>query len=59
MHDPNPPAHTLTALRAPDKDFVLLPGAGHDTAPPLVEAQFRLLSGRVLPLVRATEGGRR
>ena len=42
-------------LAVPDKDFVLLPGVGHDTAAPLVEAQFRLLTERVLPLVRAAE----
>lgn len=59
MHSPKPPAYTLTALRASDKELVLWSRAGHDTAAPLLEAQFRLLSERVLPLVHAAEEGAR
>jgi pimeloyl-ACP methyl ester carboxylesterase len=37
------------AIVAPRKEFVLVPKAGHDPNPALIEAQYRVLTQRVLP----------
>lgn len=40
------------SIRAPEKALVIVPDAGHDPNPPMVDAQFRLLKERILPLAR-------
>jgi len=40
------------SIRAPQKALVLVPDAGHDPNPPMVDAQLRLLKERILPLAR-------
>lgn len=39
-------------IKAPKKEYFLLPGVGHDPNPPMVEAQFRILKSHVLPLLK-------
>lgn len=39
-------------IKAPQKEFFLLPAVGHDPNPPMVEAQYKVLKTRVLPLLR-------
>ncbi len=39
------------SISAPQKEFVLVPRAGHDPNVPLLNAQFKVLKERVLPLV--------
>jgi len=38
------------AIRAPKKEFILLPRVGHDPNPPMVDAQLKLLREKVRPL---------
>lgn len=40
------------AIKAPQKEYFLVPGVGHDPNPPMVDAQYRILKTRVLPLAR-------
>jgi len=40
------------AITAPRKDFVLVPKAGHDPNPALIEAQYRVVTQRVLPAAK-------
>ena len=40
------------AVKAPQKEFVLLPGVGHDPNPAMVEAQYRILTSRIAPLFK-------
>ena len=42
----------FNSIRAPEKALVTVPDAGHDPNPPMVDAQFRLLKERILPLAR-------
>lgn len=39
------------SLRAPKKAFVLVPHAGHDPNRPMLDAQFKVLKERVVPLI--------
>jgi pimeloyl-ACP methyl ester carboxylesterase len=39
------------AIRAPRKEYFLLPRTGHDPNPVMIEAQFNILKTRVFPLV--------
>lgn len=39
-------------ISAPAKEFVLVPRTGHDPTRALIEAHFRVLKGRVLPLAK-------
>lgn len=40
------------AIKAPQKEFFLVPMVGHDPNPPMVDAQYRILKSRILPLVK-------
>ncbi|CAN5237373.1 alpha/beta hydrolase [soil metagenome] len=40
------------SIVAPQKEFVLLPLTGHNPNPQMLEAQYRILKTRVLPLVK-------
>ncbi|MGV7211268.1 alpha/beta fold hydrolase [Oxalobacteraceae bacterium A2-2] len=40
------------SLRAPFKALVMVPGAGHDPNQAMVDAQYRVLKERILPLLR-------
>ncbi|MFK2876391.1 hypothetical protein [Rhodanobacter hydrolyticus] len=40
------------AIRAPQKAYVLVPRTGHDPNAAMVDAQYKLLIERVLPLTR-------
>lgn len=40
------------SIKAPLKEFVLVPKAGHDPNPPYLEAQWKVLNERVRPLVK-------
>lgn len=40
---PEPSKRYFDSIQAPRKQFVLVPGAGHDPNPPMVAAQYRLL----------------
>jgi len=42
-------------IAAPQKEFVLVPHAGHDPNVPLIEAQYRILSERVRPQAKRAE----
>ena len=40
------------AIKAPKKEFFLLPLTGHDPNPPMVEAQYDILKTRIAPLLK-------
>lgn len=40
------------SIRAPQKEYFLLPRTGHDHNPTMVEAQYKVLTSKVLPLLR-------
>lgn len=40
------------SIKAPQKEYFLVPAAGHDPNPPMVEAQYKVLETRVLPLLK-------
>ena len=40
------------AIKAPAKEFFLLPLTGHDPNPPMVEAQYNILTTRIAPLLK-------
>jgi pimeloyl-ACP methyl ester carboxylesterase len=40
------------SIRAPQKDFVLVPNAGHDPNPALMNAQYDILKQRIVPLMK-------
>ncbi len=40
------------AIKAPKKEYFLLPLTGHDPNPPMVEAQFNILKTRIAPLLK-------
>jgi pimeloyl-ACP methyl ester carboxylesterase len=40
---PAPSKRYFNFIQAPHKEFVLVPRAGHDPNPPMVDAQYRLL----------------
>lgn len=40
---PEPSKRYFDSIQAPRKQFVLVPRAGHDPSPPMVDAQYRLL----------------
>jgi pimeloyl-ACP methyl ester carboxylesterase len=40
---PEPSKRYFDFIQAPRKEFVLVPRAGHDPNPPMVDAQYRLL----------------
>jgi pimeloyl-ACP methyl ester carboxylesterase len=42
----------VDSLKAPQKAFVLLEHAGHDPNQEVVDAEFKLLKERILPLTR-------
>jgi len=44
---PAPSKRYFDFIRAPRKEFVLVPRAGHDPNPPMVDAQFKLLKERL------------
>jgi pimeloyl-ACP methyl ester carboxylesterase len=44
---PAPSRRYFDFIRAPRKEYVLVPGAGHDPNPPMVDAQYRLLKERI------------
>lgn len=40
------------AVKAPHKEYVLLPAVGHDPNPAMVAAQYRILTTRIAPLLK-------
>jgi pimeloyl-ACP methyl ester carboxylesterase len=40
------------AIKAPEKAYFLLPQTGHDPNPPMVEAQYNILTTRIAPLFK-------
>jgi pimeloyl-ACP methyl ester carboxylesterase len=40
------------SISAPQKEYFLLPHVGHDPNPPMIEAQYNVLTTRVLPLLK-------
>ena len=44
---PEPSRRYFDFIQAPRKEFVLVPGAGHDPNPPMIDAQYRLLMERI------------
>lgn len=40
------------AIKAPKKEFFLLPLTGHDPNPPMVDAQYNILKTRIAPLLK-------
>ena len=40
------------AIKAPKKEFFLLPLVGHDPNPPMVDAQYRVLKTHIAPLLK-------
>ena len=40
------------AIKAPQKEYFLLPLTGHDPNPPMVEAQYNILKTRIAPLLK-------
>ena len=42
----------VASLRAPAKDIVMVPKAGHDPNQPIVDAEYKVLVERVLPLTK-------
>lgn len=40
------------SITAPQKEYVLLPNAGHDPNPALMDAQYNILKKRIVPLVK-------
>ncbi|MGM9513179.1 alpha/beta hydrolase [Roseateles sp. DB2] len=49
---PNVTQDYVDSLKAPQKALVLLPQVGHDPNQIMVDAQYRLLRERILPLIR-------
>jgi pimeloyl-ACP methyl ester carboxylesterase len=40
------------AIRAPKKEYFLLPATGHDPNPAMIEAQYNILKTRIAPMVK-------
>lgn len=43
------------SIRAPAKDFVLLPRAGHDPNQDVIDAEYKMLTEKILPLIQGSQ----